>query len=975
MEYTVGKVYHGFKLERQEKVDELNSVARIFEHEKTGARLLHLENDDSNKVFSIGFKTPPSDDTGVAHILEHSVLCGSKKFPTKEPFVELIKGSLNTFLNAMTFSDKTIYPLASKNEKDFFNLMDVYLDAVFYPNIYSTKEILMQEGWHYDLEKVEDELTYKGVVYNEMKGAFSSPDGVLMRNIQGSLFEHNTYGHESGGDPEFIPNLTQEEFLGFHTKYYHPSNSYIFLYGDGNLDKMLAFINDNYLINFNRMDINAEIIPEEPFDKMKEVTKEYSISAEDSEAEKTFMAMNFVTGKSTDDELYLSLSTLEYLLLETQGAPLKQALLDAGLGKDVYGSFDGSILQPVFSVVVKGSEEDKKDKFKEVVFSTLENLVKNGIDKKLVEACVNITEFKLREADFQGMPKGLYYYMVSMDSWLHGGDPLVHLRYEKNIEKMKQGLTTNYFENLIDKYLLNNTHSSLLLLVPKKGLADEKEAQLKAKLKEYKESLSMEELQDIVNSTRELLQRQATPDPHEILETIPVLSLSDIEDKVEELKIEEKEAEGVKVLYHDAFTSKIAYTTFMFDSTCIKEEDIQYISLLGTLLGKLDTKNYTYGQLSNEILINTGGVYFKSEAYGDSKDIIKCSPYLEVHCSVLSDKLPTALKIIADIIENTVFEDKKRIRELLRMLISRIEMRLLERGHQVASTRLGSYFSPSYNYVEKTTGYEFYRFLKNLDDNFEKNIDEAIEKLKNIKKSIFNVNNLVIAVTGKEGELKALQDNVTTILAALSNENLQRYQYEFKEENKKEGMLTPANVQYVAKGYNFKKLGYEYTGKLLVLKTIIGMDYLWNKVRVQGGAYGAFANILRNGNLVFASYRDPNIRETLKVYDETPQYVESFTTTEREMTKYIIGTISELDMPLTPSMAGEVSLSYYLRRISHEDRVRERKEVLSTKIEDIQGFAKMISDVLNKDFVVVLGNDNKIKDNKDIFKNLENVFN
>ena len=347
MEYTVGKVYHGFKLERQEKVEELNSIARIFEHEKTGAKLLHLENDDSNKVFSIGFKTPPSDDTGVAHILEHSVLCGSKKFPTKEPFVELIKGSLNTFLNAMTFSDKTIYPLASKNEKDFFNLMDVYLDAVFYPNIYSTKEILMQEGWHYELENIEDELTYKGVVYNEMKGAFSSPDGVLMRNIQGSLFENNTYGCESGGDPEFIPDLTQEEFLGFHTKYYHPSNSFIFLYGDGNLDKMLAFINDNYLVNFERREVNAEILPEKPFNKMKEVVKEYSISVEDSSEEKTFMAMNFVAGSSMDDELYLALSTLEYLLLETQGAPLKQALLDAELGKDVYGYFDGSILQPV----------------------------------------------------------------------------------------------------------------------------------------------------------------------------------------------------------------------------------------------------------------------------------------------------------------------------------------------------------------------------------------------------------------------------------------------------------------------------------------------------------------------------------------------------------------------------------------------------------------------------------------------------
>lgn len=974
MEYTIGNVYHGFKLKRQEKVEEINSVARIFEHEKSGARLLHLENDDSNKVFSIGFKTLPSNDTGVAHILEHSVLCGSKKFPTKEPFVELIKGSLNTFLNAMTFSDKTIYPLASKNEKDFFNLMDVYLDAVFHPNIYNTKEILMQEGWHYELENIEDELTYKGVVYNEMKGAFSSPDGVLMRNIQGSLFENNTYKNESGGDPEFIPNLTQEEFLNFHSKYYHPSNSYIFLYGDGNLDKMLAFINDNYLSEFDKKEVDSEILPEKPFDKMKEVTKEYSISIDESESEKTFMAMNFVTGKSTDDELYLSLSTLEYLLLETQGAPLKKALIDAELGNDVYGVFDASILQPVFSIVVKGSEESKKDKFKEVVINTLEDLVKNGIDKKLIEACVNITEFKLREADFQGMPKGLYYYITAMDSWLYGGDPLVHFKYEKNIEKMKQGLTTDYFEKLIDKYLLKNTHSSLLLLVPKKGLADEKEAILKERLKKYKESLSVEELQNIVNETRELIKRQTTPDSHEVLETIPVLSLDDIDKKVEELKVEDIIVNGVRTLHHDVFTSKIAYISFMFDTTCIKEEDIPYISLLGTLLGKLDTKTYTYGELSNEVLINTGGIYFKSEAYGDSKDSSKFSPYLEGNLSVLDDKFPVALSIISDIIQNTVFEDKKRIKELIRMLISRIEMRLLERGHQVASTRLGSYFLPSYSYIEKTSGYEFYKFLKDLDNNFDLEIDKVIKKLQEMMKNIFNINNLTIAITGKETELNVLKNNIDILLASLSNHSVDRYEYGFKEENKKEGMLTPSNVQYVAKGYNFKKLGYEYTGKLLVLKAIIGMDYLWNKVRVQGGAYGAFANILRNGNLVFASYRDPNIRETLNAYDEVPKYIREFNTTEREMNKYIIGTISDLDMPLTPSMSGEIAISYYLRGISLEDRERERKEVLSTNIKDINGFADMVSEVLKQDFVVVLGNDNKIKKNKDIFKTLENVF-
>jgi len=975
MNYNLGKIYHGFKLHREEKVEEINSIARVFIHEKTGAKLLHMENDDSNKVFAIGFKTPPSDDTGVAHILEHSVLCGSRKFPTKEPFVELIKGSLNTFLNAMTFSDKTIYPLASKNEKDFFNLMDVYLDAVFYPNIYNTKEILMQEGWHYELENAEDELTYKGVVYNEMKGAFSSPDGVLMRGIQKSLFEHNTYGYESGGDPEFIPDLTEEEFLGFHSKYYHPSNSYIFLYGDGNLDERLAFINDNYLNNFEKKDIDAEILPEKPFKEMKEVVTEYSISNEDNEDEKTFMALNFVTGECTNDELYISLSVLEYLLLETQGAPLKQAILDANLGKDVYGSFDNGILQPVFSIVLKNSDASKKEEFKNVVFDTLKSLVKNGIDKKLIEACINITEFKLREADFQGMPKGLFYYMTAMDSWLHDGDPLIHLKYEKNMEKIKKALTSNYFEQLIEKYILNNNHSSLIVLAPKRGLADEKDKKLRTGLMEYKENLSVEEIQDIINETKSLINRQNTPDPEEILETIPVLSIDDIDEKVEELGVIEEDASGVKLLHHDAFTSKIAYLDFMFDSRTIAQEDISYLSLLTTLLGKINTKTYSYVDLSNEILINTGGIYFKNEVYGDSKDVLRYSTYLEGHCSVVVDRVPRALEILADIIKNTSFEDKKRIRELIRVLISRIEMKLMDRGHQVATTRLGAYFSPAYEYIEKTSGYEYYKFLKEIENNFDDRIDTVILKFQAIMNKVFNKNSLLVAVTGKDEEVNAVKKNISEILEVLSDEEVQINKYDFHEENKNEGMLTPSNVQYVAKGYNYKKLGYEYTGKLLVLKTIIGMDYLWNKVRVQGGAYGAFANIVRSGNFMFASYRDPNIKETLKTYDNAAKYLDNFTTTDREMLKYIIGTISELDMQLTPSMAGDAAVSYYIRRISKVDRQQERKEVLSTTVKDINNFSKLVADVMKMNYIVVLGNDGKIKENKDVFKNLENVFN
>ena len=974
MEYKIGQIYNGFILKDEEYIKEVNSNARIFEHEKTGARLLHMENDDNNKVFSIGFKTPPSDSTGVMHILEHSVLCGSRKFPTKEPFVELVKGSLNTFLNAMTYPDKTIYPVASQNEKDFFNLMDVYLDAVFYPNIYNTKEILMQEGWHYDLEDKNEDLTYKGVVYNEMKGAFSSPEGILLRRIQQTLFPDNTYYNESGGDPHDIPDLTYEQFIDTHKKYYHPSNSYIFLYGDGDLDKELAFINDNYLSNFDKIEIDSDIKEQEPYSEMKEVNYSYSISKEDEEREKTFLALNFVTGRSTEDEVYTDLNILEYLLLETEGAPLKKALIDAEVGKDVFGSFDNGILQPVFSVIVKNSEVDKKEEFKKIVFDTLNDLVKNGIDKKLIEGCINTFEFKLREGDTGSYPKGLIYYMNAMDSWLYGGDPLMHIRYEKAIENVKKALTSNYFERLIEKYLLNNTHSSLLVLKPEKGLAEKEEVELKEKLKSYKESLSNEELDEIVEETKSLILRQSTPDSPDVLETIPMLSIDDIGKDVEDLKIEEIKYDDIEILHYNVFTSNISYLNFMFYGRCIKEEDIPYFSLIGNLLGKVDTKNYDYKELSNEILINTGDLFFKNQVYSNDKDTTKFYPFIESHIKVMNDKIGKSLDLLSEIIKNSLFEDSKRIREIIRELISRIDMNLMQAGHQVANSRLTSYFSPVASYLQKISGYDYYEFLKNIEKNYDSEFENIKSKLYEIQKTVFNKNNLTIAITGEVKELELLKENMNKVTNVLCNDKLDSYEYKFTKEQKNEGLMTSANVQYVAKGYNYKELGYDYSGSMLVLKTILGYDYLWNNVRVKGGAYGAMSNISREGSFIFVSYRDPNLVNTLNAYDGACDYLEKFDISDREMTKYIIGTISNLESPLMPYYKGIKAVSMYIRNITKEDREKERVEVLNTKVEDIKGYAEVVRNTMSQDYLAVVGNEKEIKENKDIFKNLINVL-
>ena len=975
MKFTIGSIYHGFKLIEEKSIGELNSVTRLFQHEKSGARLLHLENDDDNKVFSIGFRTPPKSSNGLPHILEHSVLCGSKKFPTKEPFVELIKGSLNTFLNAMTFSDKTIYPLASKNEKDFFNLMDVYLNAVFYPNIYSNPEILMQEGWHYELENKEDKLTYKGVVYNEMKGAFSSPEGCLMRKVQESLFPDTSYGVESGGDPEFIPDLSQKEFIEFHKKYYHPSNSYIFLYGDGNIDKQLQFISEEYLNNFDRIVVDSAIKLQKPFSSMEEVKIEYPISSDDDERDKTYLSMNFVSGDNiSQPELHLAFEILEYLLLESAAAPLKKALVEAQLGKDVFGSFDNSILQPVFSIIVKNSNESEKERFKEVVFTTLKNLVKDGIDKKLIEACINITEFKLREADLGGFPKGLFYYITSMDSWLYDKDPTMHLEYESYLTKIKAALTTNYFEKLIEQYLINNTHSSVVILNGKKGLAEQKSKATEEKLAKYKASLSESEIEKILQETKALKERQMTPDAVEVLETIPLLELSDIETGVEHLPLKVKEEQGVKVLSHNIFTNKIAYINILFDAKKVDMKLLPYVTLLSTMLGRVSTKHTKYSDLSNEINIHTGGIYFTTEVYGENENFEKYSPKVVVKTKALVEKLPKLFDIISEIISTTKFDEKKRLKELIQQLKSRQEMKIVDRGHITAAGRLTSYFSPASAYIEKTSGISFYKFIDEIERDFDNKSEEIIENLNKVSKLIFNKNNLIISVTGEDDIYTAFAAQLPKIMSILEKEKLPDAEYDFKLSKKNEGLLTSSDVQYVAKGYNFIKQGYSYSGKMLVLKTIASLDYLWNRVRVQGGAYGGFANLARSGNIVLVSYRDPGLQETLKAYDGISDYIGNFEANEREMTKYIIGTISELDSPLTPSMKGERATAYYIRGISEEQRQKERDEVLSTKSVDIKSFKALLNDITKENYYCILGNETKLKDNKDIFINLVNVF-
>jgi len=970
----IGKIQYGFKLIEEKNIEELNSVGRLFIHEKSGAPLFHIENDDDNKVFSLSFRTPPEDSTGLPHILEHSVLCGSKKFPVKEPFVELVKGSLNTFLNAMTFDDKTMYPVASKNDKDFENLMDVYLDAVFFPSIYKKPEILMQEGWHYELLERNAELSLKGVVYNEMKGVFSSPEAILFRKITEFLFPDTAYRFDSGGDPEEIPNLTQEAFLKYHKKYYHPSNSWFYLYGNGDINNHLRFLDKNYLAKFNAKKVNSKIPLQKPFSKPAKISFDYPISPKEKKENKTYLCLSYVTDTSTNPELYIALEILSHMLLETPASPLKQALIKSGLGKDVFGSFDNSILQPTFSIVLKNSKAKYYKKFKTLISETLLSLVKNGLPKKLIQASINAKEFKLRESSYGAFPKGLMYCIKSMDSWLYGKSPFTHLQYNPILEKIKTALTEDYFERLIDLYLLKNSHNSLIIMNPNSGMVQKREKSIKEKLKKFKLTLSNPKLDEIIAESKNLKTLQETPDSEKNLARLPLLKLRDIKKKSEIIPQEIKKEDGVTLLNHSIFTNQIAYVKFLFDPTTVKQELIPYISLLSEILSKVDTKNFSYSDLANEININTGGIHFGIATYVESINYQNYLPKFLVNGKCFIEKLPNLFEIITEIIHRTIFEDKNRLKEIIQESKSRLEMAISQSGHLVAANRLFSYLTDEGGYSEVTGGLSYYKFLAKLEKDFPKKSGSLITNLQSVCKSIFTRNNLTVSITMDKKYYSKFSKNLKPFLNKLPRASGQKQNYRFETKAQNEGLSFPGKVQYVVQGYNFKKLGFQYTGVMQVFLTIIRLDYLWNRLRVQGGAYGAYAGFSRTGDAFFASYRDPNLKETLAVYDTIADYLKKFSVSSREMTKYIIGTISKVDSPLTPSMKGQHATANYLCKVTEKDIQRERDEILKTKQEDIRDMAEMVTRLMSQNSYCVLGSDSKIEENQKLFSRIIQVF-
>ncbi|XME03659.1 insulinase family protein [Lachnospiraceae bacterium C1.1] len=958
-----------YRLIKKENIPDLNSMGYLLEHVKTGAKVMLLENDDKNKVFTIGFRTPPFDSTGTPHILEHSVLCGSKKFPVKDPFLELAKGSLNTFLNAMTYPDKTVYPIASVNDKDFQNLMDVYLDAVFHPNIYSREEIFRQEGWHYEMENADSPLTINGVVYNEMKGAFSSPDDVLSRFILNSLYPDTQYAVESGGDPDVIPELSYEKFLSMHSKYYHPSNSYIYLYGNCDMVEKLEWIDKEYLSEYDKIEIDSSIKVQAPFDSMKTVEKDYSIAADESTEHNTFLSWNVSIGNNLDKINYLAFQILEYALLDVPGAPLMQALLDEGIGSDIDGSYDNGIYQPYFSVIARKADYEQKDKFLQTIRKVLEEQVKNGIDKKALRAGINSFEFRYREADFGHYPKGLMYGLQSFDSWLYdSNEPFIHIAENDTFAELKKRVDSGWFEELIQKYLLDNNFTSMVILKPVKGLTEKHDAEVAAKLADYKNSLSADEINKIVEETAALKAYQDEPSSQEELESIPMLTIDDIEKSAEKFDNSPMTEDGTLFLHHDIFTNGIAYLGLMFKTDGIPSELTPYLGIFKNLLCQIDTENYSYSDLNNEINLESGGVNFSISTYSDIKNDGKFISTFEARGKFLEDKLGFAFEIIPEILFKSKFDDKKRIKESLLMLKSRMASSMISAGHSTAVARADSYFSATSKYIDEVNGITFYDCVSDYADNFDDKYEELVEKINRVKEILFHKDNLMVDFTGSKDGFKFISEKAAEFKNNLSSEKGERDNWVFKPENKNEGFKTASQVQYVAKAANFKKYGLPYNGALKVLQVMMGYDYLWMNIRVKGGAYGCMSGFTRSGDSYMVSYRDPHLTETIDIYNGAADYLKEYDASERDMTKYVIGAISNMDTPLNPKARGLRSLSAYLGNYTFEDVQKERDEVLSCNVETIRSLAPYAAAIRDSEVVVAVGSEEKIRNNEDIFK-------
>ena len=962
--FRIGKNISGFKLESKKWIEDIHSNVMIFQHVKSGAKLIYLQNEDENKVFSISFRTPVHDNTGVNHIIEHSVLCGSREYPVKDPFLIMTKQSLNTFMNALTGPDFTMYPVASKNEKDFNNLMSVYLDAVFYPNISKDPRILKQEGWHYEVNSETSELNYNGIVYNEMKGNYSSPQVILSNTINQSLFNDNSYSYESGGNPDNIPDLTYDKFIETYKKYYVPSNSSIYLYGKLNIKNTLKFMNDNYLSKLPKGSVDSSIKLQKPYEREVEKTGLYPVVKDAGTVNMTYLSSNYVIDKVTNVENVLGFQILQAILLNTEASPLRKALLNSGIGANVYASFNTSTQQPIFSIIATNANEAEKYKFKNTLDDALKQLVIKGFDEELLNSVVTAIEFSLRTQNSDAN-RGMNYMSAAMNCWNYDVDPTEYLEITPALNKIKSKISDRYFEKLIQKYLLDNKHNSLVVLKPSNGLNEKKEEMLKKKLAAYKASLSEIELAKIKKDTEELKKWQETEDSKESLSKIPTLSRKDLNSSAEEIPTIEKLTRGIKMLSHPIFTDGITYTNLYFDSSKVPQDKILYLKLLANTLGSVNTEKYDLTQLSNKMMKDTGGISFNSIAFKNNADSNKYAPKMSISINALNNTLPKALELLDEIINHSKFDNKNRMKGLIKMLRVNYESIFVNQGNRIAIERTLSYLSDSGKYSDLDY-LPYYNFICDLDDNFDVKFNEMVKNLDDVKDIVFNKEGLVVSYTGDEEYYANFSDSFNEFAEKIKDKKFPSREYKFDFSNKNDALVIPSQVQYVVKAGSFKKAGYKYSGKMKVVENILNSDYLWKELRVKGGAYGGAMSFTKH-EVLFYSYRDPNLKETLNTFEETVKFLRNFKADEKEMTNYIIGAIGSMDYLTGPYYKGVLGDNMYFSGTTQNDVQKLRDEILTTTAEDIRNYADLLEVVIKQNLHCVVGSETKVNENKDLF--------
>lgn len=965
----VGLVSNGFRLNQRRFVKDIDSEIDIYEHIKTKAKFVHIKNKEENKAFTIGFKTIPSDNTGVLHILEHTVLGGSKKYPVKEPIVELGKGSLNTYLNAMTYSDKTVYPVASKNEKDLFNMIKVYLDGVYSPNVLSNDKIFKQEGWHYHIEDVKDDIEYSGVVYNEMRGNAFTPVSILFDGILESLYPDTHYKYNSGGIPTNIVELTYDKFVNEYKKFYHPSNSYMCLYGDVNVSEILEYIDNEYLDKYDYSSADIKIEEQINTESLKDLELLCPSSGEDD----NYIALNYSIGKSTDMELCIAMELLSFMLGCSEESPLKQAILDKELADEVFIVFNTDVLQPYFSIIAKGIDVKNKDLLVETVDSALFKIITDGLNENLIKGTLNIYEFKYKEAEYDGDPKAIKYSIEAISAMIYNGDVYDVFDINKYILKIKECSENRYFEDIISKYLIENKHKSILTVKQDDSYLENINEDIRLNLDKKKKTLSVDELEVLVEETLDLLEYQSKDDSELDLSKIPSLKISDINHVEPELNVGVYNVDGTEIIHHNINTNGIMYLTLMFDIRVLNKDELVYLQLLNLMMGRMGTLDKSYIDFSNEKMIELGDMVFKTKSYINVKSG-NYSPNVECFIKVMSDNCDSAVKIIKDNIEKINFCDYKRIKEVIKEEISGLEMEFVMDGYSTAVSRLESYYSEYGQYVENISGINYYNFLNSINIDDKKSLVNLVEKLYEIKNKIFNSKYLKVSLIGDNLCLNNVKCYIKDIKASLSSYDIHlNKKYSFDKLHINEGILIPSDVNYVVKGHEFRSSGVKYSGHMNVLANIIENNYLWKNIRVKGGAYGAFIHITEDCNLICSSYRDPNIIDTLRIYDSIPEYISSLEISSKELERIIISSIADRELPDTPLGVGRRAINCYLNGKDLEYRQNIRDEILSTTVMDLRNYSDLFKYCFDKNTYSVVGGE-FLESNVNIFDKIVRIF-